>query len=328
MDEKKMNQVTSFNRSLSDDENQKFREGIHRQEWIKELLGRQKAFFALRNGYANVYLNGGSAVKLELKNGDLVCSTHYKYLLRHKVEKGSEYVQIVNGIPIWDPAKYFPETFGDADSLDGLASQSLLHAGEEKWGVHQIVLANSNVLDVEIAFPRNSPKDSDAGNKKSTDRIDFCAVRENGTNGDLSLVFYEAKHYTNKELRSRTEDVEDVEVWKQLGRYQSQLESLEKEILESYRRTCANLVDLFSESRLENAIPFMSMAKRIKDKPSSLSLVKEPKLVIFGYDGDQIKSGSIMSGHVKKLTANLDEKDEKRVLLCGDPSKFTSGISK
>lgn len=314
-----MSNSRSFKRGLSHDAIEAFINYIPNQRWLHSLIEhknkrseKRATFFAIRNDYINIYGHGGSLVKLTYEAGSIVGETHFKYLLRKKMQNGNVYVPIKDGKPVF---KFDKSSIADmfVDSLDDgglLLDQSKLYAGVEKIGVHQLLMSNPNVLDTEITFNKDTGEDQ-GSNKK--DRIDFCALRK-GNGGKLNIVFYEAKHISNPELNG---DVLD-----QLERYRKQIHERKEQILDSYRLVCKNIVELCNATDIN--IPFLEYAELVVNDSQSLTVDLNPRLVIFGYDGDQVK------GIVEKIKTNLingkvGEKghilkvDEEHILCRGNP---------
>lgn len=63
-------------------------------------------------------------------------------------------------------------------------------------------------------------------------------MQEHGT--ELKLVFFEAKHFANQELKSRSGA---PRVFKQTDKYERLLERSQKDIVNAYRRHCADILD-------------------------------------------------------------------------------------
>ena len=192
---------------------------------------------------------------------------------------------------------FFNENMADLKSLKRAARP---YAGKEKIGVHNVIMANENIVDVEMQL--------------GSDRVDFVALQE--TVRGINLVFFEAKHFANDELRAEGKP----KVVEQVGGYASMLSDNCKAIKESYSRVCANLTQLRG---LAGRYPKRhEMMKRIADRPQDLFVDKNPRLVVFGFDGDQ-KNGPYWKPHLQKLKAAI----EGGVLLKGDSREFRTGIS-
>ena len=220
-------------------------------------------------------------------------------VLRPEVE--DLYVKVDGGTPNFgDEMKGF--FIGNLAELDSLKKAAQPYAGDEKTGVHNVILANENVLDVEIQW--------------GGDRIDLAVLQE--TNRGIALVFFEAKHFANGELRARKGQPKVVN---QVKRYASTLSDNRRAIEASYCRVCRNLVDL--RGLAERYPKRHLLMERIVERPQELFVDENPRLIVFGFDGDQ-KNGSYWKPHLQKLR---DEIGDKRVLLKGDSKEFTTGIS-
>jgi len=272
-----------------------FKRGINNKAFISKLndlnadnnsywhniLKDNDLFIAIRNEYINVYYRGNSICELHFENSRIVGKTHYKYLLRSDL---NEYVTSLNGIfSINNPAQKFVTSLND---LNLIKKASLVYSGEEKKGVHAISIKEKNVLDVEIAFSKLDSK---------TDRIDYLKLEE--IKGKLKLVFYEAKHFTNSEIRAEL----DPKVFNQIKKYEKTLKEHEAEIIKSYKLVCENLQELnLIKSHHDNYI------KRISEG-EDFSIDFDPKLIIFGFDKDQ-KEGVYWKEHYDKLKKTFGDR--------------------
>ncbi len=271
--------------------------------WWKAIADDRELFVAIRKDYLNVYLNGNSLIKLWQEGEQLVGETHYKYLLAP--ETARPYVKVVGGQALIDEAAALFNS--DLSDLAALKRAANVYSGDEKKGVHQIVMSNPNVIDVEIAFGAENEKTGSV----TANRIDFAALRQ-GQAG-LEVVFYEAKQFSNKELRAATEN---VPVLQQLRRYETFLDNEQADLIESYRTVCGNLSALLGvRDRYSAMLAAMS-------NTAQLAIRADVRLVVFGFDADQ-KDGANWSGHRRKLEAVLGD----RLLMKGDANKFTNGIS-
>ena len=117
---------------------------------------------------------------------------HYKYLLRPSLTT-SEYIKVVDGTlePMPPVEELFTQHFVEIDALKKAAKP---YAGVEKAGVHDVVLSNWNVVDIEIAFAT----DSNVETANSVPRLDFATLRRR--NQHVEIVFFEAKHFTNRDF--------------------------------------------------------------------------------------------------------------------------------
>lgn len=271
--------------------------------WWTAIAKDPDLFIAIRQDYINVYLNGNSLLKLWLKDDELVGETHYKYLLIPEASR--PYVKVIGGqARIESHADLF---LPDLTDLQALKRAANIYSGEEKRGVHQIVMGNPNVIDVEIAFGAENEKTGGI----TANRIDFAALRRQ-TSG-LEIVFYEAKQFANKELRASGEA---VPVFDQLQRYESFLRNEQQALIDSYRTVCGNLLAL--EGVKDRYACVQAMARDL----APLAVQGEVRLVVFGFDNDQ-KNGTNWFKHWEKL----DKKLGCNLLLKGDTKDFTNGIA-
>ncbi len=262
--------------------------------WWRQFVVDKELFLAIRHNAVHVYYRGCRLIEVVWRRREekIVGKTHYKYLLRSTAKP--KYVKVVDGKPSnYDASAYF------ANPTDPLCAKELKlsakrYAGNEKKGVHEILLKNKHILDVEIAI-------SDG---KTASRIDFAALR-NGKAGQACIVFYEVKHFDNKELRSEGGKIPVVE---QIRRYRSLLEQDQHRasIKRSYRRVAENLCAL---KGVKVPTPVAAAAE------NGVSIEEDPWLVVFGFDGDQ-KAGDYWAQHKMRLEKELDG----RVLPYGDPA--------
>ena len=271
--------------------------------WWKTIADDRDLFIAIRKDYINVYLNGSSLLKLWLEGDELVGETHYKYLLIPETSR--PYVKVVGGRALIEShADLFQP---DLSNLQALKRAANTYSGGEKSGVHQIVMGNPNVIDVEIAFGAESERTGSI----TANRIDFAALRQQPAG--LEVVFYEAKQFSSKELRASGAS---VPVLDQLRRYDSFLRNEQLALTNSYRTVCENLIALDGVRER-----YTSMQALMRDQPK-FAIQSEVRLVVFGFDNDQ-KNGANWSGHRDKLKAVLGDK----LLLKGDAKDFTNGIA-
>lgn len=271
--------------------------------WWRSIADDRDLFVAIRKDYLNVYLNGNSLLKLWQEGDQLVGETHYKYLLAP--ETARPYVKVVGGKALIDEAAALFNS--DLSDLAALKRTANVYSGDEKTGVHQIVMSNTNVIDVEIAFGAENEKTGSV----TANRIDFAALRQ-GQAG-LEVVFYEAKQFSNKELRAATKN---VPVLQQLRRYETFLDNEQADLIKSYRTVCGNL------SALLGVCDRYSAMLAAMSNTAQLAIRADVRLVVFGFDADQ-KDGANWSEHRRKLEAVLGD----RLLMKGDANRFTNGIS-
>ena len=277
-----------------------------------DVVNDPELFIGIRDNYLNVYYMGNSLLKICLEADQLKSYTHYKYLLKGDVKK--PYVAFNLNSEISFAEKQFME---GSPSIRSLKKASQPYSGVEKRGVHDIVKANINVIDVEVALTQEAEdrEKDDSSNPENKDpsapRIDFASFREN-KDKSLELQFFEAKHFSyGSVLRTSSGD---PKVIKQINSYQVLIKKYHEEIISSYENVCRNLVEILPENRI------CPRAKAIAEG-AKFSLSNQPRLVIFGFDEDQ-KQGNIWRPHFEKLKELLPG----RVLVKGDPVGFRNGI--
>ena len=278
--------------------------------WWRRLVDDRDLFLAVRGNYVNVYYLGCSLLRLKSQAKGVVGEVHYKYLLRPTLAT-SEYIRIRDGRPeSLPPVEHmFTESLVD---LDALKTAARPYAGLEKAGVHEVVLSNWNVVDVEIAFATGESDESET----SAPRVDFAVLQQR--NRHVELVFFEAKNFTNTELRAA--GCADPKVVGQIDGYAALLRDRHDEIVDSYRAVCDNLLNL--RGLPERHPERHAMLRGIVNGSAPLMVNVEPRLVVFGFDADQ-RDGEHWKAHRDKLKDRLGD----RVLLRGNAKGFTRGIS-
>lgn len=296
-----------FNRGISEAFVDRLNTEYELGGWWKVIADDRELFVAIRYNYINVYWKGNSLLKLWQEGNDLKGKIHYKYLLRPDLSK--PYIDVINGQARLDSANsLFMSDFNDVINLKRAAN---VYAGKEKDGVHQIVIHNSNVIDVEIAFGTENEKTGGA----ATNRIDFAALSIEPTGAEI--VFFEAKLFSNKELRTKGDN---VPVLTQLGRYNKLLRDEQDKLVSSYQNVCRNLTSL--NGIVNRYVDTLDVMKDIAENKCKLSICDDVRLVIFGFDIDQ-RDGKTWLTHHEKLKEALGNK----LLIKGDPNKFAIGIS-
>lgn len=296
----------AFNRGINRDFVSRLNAEYERGGWWRAIVSDPNLFIAIRDGYLNVYWNGNSLLKLTLDGDRLAGEAHYKYLLRPDLPK--PYVPIDGGVAVLpDASALFQNDLSDVAALKRAAAP---YAGDEKAGVHRIIMSNPNILDVEVAF-------GVVGNgAPSTRRIDFAALHAAPTGAEI--VFFEAKQFANKEVRALGETAPPVVG--QIEGYRKLIAEHAGALERSYRAVCGNLVDLYGvRDRYAASVDLM---RRLASGDATLHINESVWLVLFGFDSDQ-RDGQVWAGHRRKLEAALG----KRLLLKGDPQGFTRGIS-
>lgn len=244
--------------------------------WWADALNDPKLFVAVRHNYLNVYWRGQSLFRV--KPG-LKVTTHVKFLVDPKL---ADQVSLAEGK--FDVGglldRGLVSRYEGPPTLAKMKTAAGLFAGPEKTGSHEIAVNNPDVIDCEIAFPGIiSPHDG--GPDETAGRVDLLSLQQD--RDTVRLVFWEAKHYSNPELRAK--DGRAVPVCDQVKRYKKYLcdNDNRKAVADSYTKVAANLVairDMGLRRPLSPLITEVGTGKR------SLTLDPEPRvgLVIFGFD--------------------------------------------
>lgn len=310
--------MANFQRGLKPELVNLLNEAYDRGGWWKDILDDHDLHIGIRNNYLNVYYQGNSLVLIKQGPGGLLGQTHYKYLLH----PGKNLKPIISAEGrIKNLTGVFIDHL-DKENLKFMKRASSVYAGEEKKGIQWILKNNPNIIDMEIALTQEAEKqegeemeDLEETGRPTAPRVDFAALQQ--VSDSVELVFFEAKLFSNKELRAKGK--QDPPVIGQIEKYKDLIEKHMADIEKSYRRICQNLDELHGIPDGKNKIVQSVLQRGVSFTISSL-----PKLVIFGFDKDQ-KMGQVWrENHLIKLEEKLGT---DRVLLKGDPKKFTSGIS-
>ncbi len=247
-------------------------------DYWQKMVKDPDLFIGIRGNSINVYYKGNSICKLSYNRGtkQVIASTHYKYLLRPGIK--NPYMETSNGT--FPPDVLKDKSITSLSEIDLIKRASSAYAGEEKIGVHSIILKEINILDIEVAFSKETIEADD----NKTDRIDYLQLVKD-SKGKIWLVFFEAKHFDNSEIRAR----QSPRVLNQIQRYEKALEVHKEAILESYKAVCRNLKEL-------HIVGDRNLINEVAANPSLLSIDFLPRLIVFGYDKDQ-DEGKVWKKH-------------------------------
>jgi hypothetical protein len=294
-------------------------------QWWRDVLAHPDLILAVRDDYLNVYYRGGSIFRIVYRDGEIIPESHVKYLVRQKQAYATLRPDASFNI---NPKELFWQAYQGRTTLNEMIAAASALAGSEKTGLHALVKANPKVIDVEVAFasPAANRDESDeavigsaddldvltdpneeAATQKGPawrqDRLDAATLAER--DGDFWIVFHEAKHFANKELRAgngRTPPVVD-----QIIRYRRSLEQYAPDISRSYIELCQALVGLDNmrakvlgsdKAGLSTLLdPLIAKAATA----TALRVDPEPRLIVFGFDKDQ-RDGPVWQHHYGRLT--------------------------
>jgi hypothetical protein len=234
--------------------------------WSK-MLNDKELFIAIRDKYLNVYYYGQSICKLFSNKEHIKGETHKKYLGVNDVD----YFTSEDG-EIKDPTAIIKSLC----AIDEIKKNVKKHIGEEKRASYNQILSEPDkCIDVEVTLVENKVELPTKLEDYKRNSIDFAVVENE------QLVFYEAKHISNQEIRSNSPK---PDVIYQLERYKESLENHKDEIISSYQ--------IVSKNREDLGITSSSIKK--------LSINTEPRLIIF--------ETSENDKHIQKLKNILEDR--------------------
>ena len=268
-------------------------EAQQENSWWRCVLDDPKLFIGIRKDRVDVYWLGQCIFQARNDSGKLKVTTHPKYLLDPglkgaiSISDGSFNVAALS-------ANALIRKFEGKSTLERMKKAAAYYAGDEKVGCHQAAEANPSVIDVEVAL---LGADSEDVFKTTQSRIDFAALDAHGEN--VNLVFWEAKVFSNKELRSNKAEAPVVA---QMTRYVDLLTAQRTAVEASYRSLARNLVAF--RDRMGWARPLSPLVSKVAASPELLTMHDTPsiRLLVFGFDKDQEK-GAVWKGHLEKLEA-------------------------
>ncbi len=253
---------------------------------------------ALRGTYLNVYFLGQSIFKVRPSRNGLKATTHKKYLVDPALAG-----QVALNAGKFDVEKFADDvlvrSYDGIETLKKLKAAARLYSGAEKKGVHTIATNNNTVIDLEIAFSGTYSL-SDRQFKRKNPRIDLVAIEP--TSKAVELCFWEAKHFSNPELRSI--DPRNAPVLSQVALYKKCLKDNEADIERSYARMAKTLALLGSIRGASN--PTQVALEDIGAGRRPLILGEEPKVgvLVYGFDRAQSEHGDWLK-YADGLTESL-----------------------
>ena len=216
------------------------------RRWVLPGQAQDHALrIGVRDGYLNLYVGGQSVANIEASRRDGVrVSIHKKYAngickpekgeLTDMVasdDRGGSTMVTLRGEELNRPRP--------ADIVELWIATAATYCGDEKRFVEDLVAANPNVVDLEMALPGDCRLLNDTG-KKAAPRMDLVTVVEDA-GGKPRLNFWEAKCAVNGELRANSEiDIKaksGARVARQLHRYVQwmELDGREAEVVAAFQ---------------------------------------------------------------------------------------------
>lgn len=307
--------------------------------WWADVLADPDLLLAVRDRSLNVYHRGASLFRITLVGEGVAAETHVKYLVRQRqalTRLGPD-----GGFDL-DPGSAVWRRYEGPGTLAEMKRAAAALCGLEKTGVHALVQASSNVIDVEIALTSTpaaaaavEPDGAEADSAllapeaeahatpahPRQDRLDVASLEERGVPGEAWLVFHEAKLAANPALRSKTTPA----IVAQVARYHASLTEQAERLAAGYPALCRDLVRL---DALRNAMratrglpataPRDPLVAEVASGARTLRVDPEPRLVVFGFDADQ------RDGALKAVTDDLRGTHGMRVYAVGKPGGRTS----
>jgi hypothetical protein len=271
--------IRSFDRALDGTFMKKLEAAARQKSWWADVLADRKLVIALRRNYLDVYWRGQRLFRVEPVPSGLKVTTHPKFLVDPKM---SSAVALTEGnFEITSLLeKGFIRHYEGPATLAKMKSAAGIYSKEEKTGCHEIAVKHGEVIDCEIAFPGKVSL-GDGGLDRKAPRIDLASLETYGN--QARIVFWEAKHYNNSEIRARSGA---PRVLRQLKIYKKYLSKNRKAIETSYTKVAENLVAIRKmgwKRELSPLIADVGTGKR------QLTLSADPMvgLIIFGFDSAQ-----------------------------------------
>ncbi len=299
--------IGKFKRGLDDDFVKHLNQLYAAGGWWRQFVDDKDLFFAIRDNSVNFYYRGCSLAKLRWNRRAKTATgeIHYKYLLKPSVEPptikfrntGLEFPKDVRGLFL-----------DDLDDVNALKLAVKRYADSEKHGVHDVLLNKKNwgVLDLEITLNHEGLRY----------RLDLAMLRrDRQQNKPDSVVFFEAKHFRNKELRTQRNEAPVVH---QMRKYSDLLTLYRSSLVGSYLRVCENLRDL--QGMAGRHPERHQLTEAIAGSSKGLVIDSRPRLIVFGFDRDQ-RDGKAWGRHFASLKKALgrDDSDREFLLAAGNP---------
>jgi len=244
----------------------------HPQWWTILCIDNELYIDIRKDNYINVYYFGGSAARINYKNG-FVAETHQKYLgddkPRGKTKKGTDKFQ-------YDPIDLTKlNEIKIADIKNRIKSDYLRHINNEnpaeKWIQGKMIKENSNYIDSEFQFNQ----DSEIGKL----RIDLIEL-----SGSV-LSFVELKVIFDSRLRNDVKrNLKVPEIIEQMRKYQLFINRYEDNIKDYYEKLIEikqslGLTTIDSNKLILNKTPKLIIAdtyrKKIKQREERISDIKK-----------------------------------------------------
>jgi hypothetical protein len=256
-----------------------------------ELLFKQHLLPDIRKGDVFPAIRGNDRIDFYHKGGKLFqfdnngFTTHIKYAAVINSQNKNYYLSE-------NDLKNFNLTFDFHKNYDRIKENCSKYSGNEAEGVSRVyskysyILQKKDIVILDLEISLNSKEDNIVQDEidllllnkknKTQDRIDLLLYNIN----ERKLKFVEAKHYSNKEIWSKTE----AKVISQIRRYENQIGIKKVEIIIEYNKYIRIVNDLFKIN-----IPTVN------------DIEEKVTLLIFDFDNDQ------KQGRLKTLVKDKKE---------------------
>ena len=292
------NESWQFRRHLSEPFVAALEKATHSQSWWQEVLSDRDVIVALRNEYINVYYRGQSLFNVGFSDGRILATTHPKYLIDPSLNGQVRLIEDQEGGKAFDVSslKDTMLTGWYDGALQRLKKAAAYFSGPEKSGCHAASAGRDDILDVEIAFKRdtNLASEIDEG-RRQIPRIDLLRLVRVGDDR-AALEFWEAKAFGNTELGSmgyRAGDdtsVHDIEreVIAQIADYRHILTENAEAVVSSYSAACQQLARIYGQAERFGPRSIIGEVAGGQRK-LQISADGKPKvnLLLFGFDDAQ-----------------------------------------
>jgi len=230
--------------------------------WWHKVVEDPAAFIAVRRNCLNVYVNGGSLLKITHSPQEgLICSIHEEYLVLR-----SERAYVRLAADETPQVAMVSGTEGLVRHYRAIKRRIARFGHAERMGENLIACTLPEILDMEAAFGWSRG----SGRRSRVGRVDLVAVSRSGR-----LVLIEAKLFTNPDLRNAERPI----VIGQLHDYHKWQRADQLDIIAAYD----NVVKLYRQ--LEGRF-FAERVSHVPDPPN-LTLYDRPRLLVFGFDRKQ-----------------------------------------
>lgn len=252
----------------------------------------------IRKDEIHVYYKGCKVFGLRQLNNKIIFETHQKYLDNFKdtVLRSNPYI-IYDENLIDKNKKSITSASNFYDFLNTILENTKSYTSREKADIHEIMMNNPNILDVEVAFGGIKGKNKNNEDSNLHKRIDFAIVNEIPNSNEILLKFYESKQYSyTSSLRTSGEN--PAPIVDQLKLYDLLIKKHEDKLIKSYK----NIIRQFSELKIENWNKYVDKEIIIDNKT---------KLIVTDIPVLKKRSKEAWEGHLGKIYIACGEQNVK-----------------